>query len=277
MKSNLFRSRSGFTLIELLVVIAIIAILAAILFPVFAQAREKARAITCISNCKQLGLASTMYTQDYDETLVPAHINSCDGSGRGTWMSLLNPYMKNVNGTGQGGNGGTIVACPSSVYGVATDYAVNATITGFIEPGSNCANPGPITPSHTLASIDNPASLYFAGDSNKYHVPAWGAPFGSAGEDLLRESDVPCAVGSDACIKAYQNWIQNQDYSDGFDPTTDGWAAKYPAFRHSRNGKQTGLANFAFVDGHAKATHYGTSKAANWFPSPTQAQIALWQ
>ena len=64
--------RSGFTLIELLVVIAIIAILAAILFPVFAQAREKARAISCISNLKQIGTASMMYTQDYDETIVPA-------------------------------------------------------------------------------------------------------------------------------------------------------------------------------------------------------------
>ena len=63
------RSRRGFTLIELLVVIAIIAILAAILFPVFAQARDKARMATCLSNCKQIGLATMMYAQDYDERL----------------------------------------------------------------------------------------------------------------------------------------------------------------------------------------------------------------
>jgi len=69
------RSRSGFTLIELLVVIAIIAILAAILFPVFAQAREKARQASCESNEKQIGLAITQYVQDYDETYMPATLS----------------------------------------------------------------------------------------------------------------------------------------------------------------------------------------------------------
>lgn len=70
-------TRSGFTLIELLVVIAIIAILAAVLFPVFAKAREKARATSCVSNLKQLGLAINQYTQDWDETL-PWSINNAD-------------------------------------------------------------------------------------------------------------------------------------------------------------------------------------------------------
>lgn len=65
------QTRRGFTLIELLVVIAIIAILAAILFPVFAKAREKARQATCLSNCKQLGLAVLAYAQDYDEWVAP--------------------------------------------------------------------------------------------------------------------------------------------------------------------------------------------------------------
>lgn len=65
------KRRTGFTLIELLVVIAIIAVWAAILFPVFAKAREKARQITCLSNMKELGLASQMYLQDYDEDYAP--------------------------------------------------------------------------------------------------------------------------------------------------------------------------------------------------------------
>lgn len=82
------RSRHGFTLIELLVVIAIIAILAAILFPVFAKVREKARQIACVSNEKQIALAFTQYTQDYDETLPPRN------NGVGTVFFLLNPYIK---------------------------------------------------------------------------------------------------------------------------------------------------------------------------------------
>lgn len=80
--------RNGFTLIELLVVIAIIAILAAILFPVFAQAREKARQISCLSNVKQIGIAYQMYTQDYDET--SPHM------GSGDYTNRLYPYIKNA-------------------------------------------------------------------------------------------------------------------------------------------------------------------------------------
>src|SRR5438034_2820234 len=101
MKNN----RLAFTLIELLVVIAIIAILAAILFPVFAQARESARKASCLSNTKQLGLATMMYTQDYDE-MYPC--NSWDTPPIGTtdtdsgdpkypsafnWMWKVMPYM----------------------------------------------------------------------------------------------------------------------------------------------------------------------------------------
>lgn len=94
------RLRRGFTLIELLVVIAIIAILAAILFPVFAQAREKARAISCLSNCKQTGLAFAMYVQDYDETTPTVSKAPQPGGRDGTglvdnWYVVLVPYVKN--------------------------------------------------------------------------------------------------------------------------------------------------------------------------------------
>src|SRR5690242_19458444 len=98
------RSRAGFTLIELLVVIAIIAILAAILFPVFAQARAKARQATCTSNLKQITMATLMYKQDYDESFPYWNwIRSCDYtqdgcSGNGhlesLWLTSLYPYEK---------------------------------------------------------------------------------------------------------------------------------------------------------------------------------------
>jgi prepilin-type N-terminal cleavage/methylation domain-containing protein/prepilin-type processing-associated H-X9-DG protein len=98
-----YRTRRGFTLIELLVVIAIIAILAAILFPVFAQAREKARQATCVSNLKQLGTATMMYSQDYDECYP---MLESGGKQRLTVANLLDPYIKtskkNVNA--EGGN-----------------------------------------------------------------------------------------------------------------------------------------------------------------------------
>src|ERR1700758_2151824 len=94
--------RSGFTLIELLVVIGIIAVLAAILFPVFAQAREKARQISCASNLKQLGLGVSLYVQDYDETYPTLDTNNPvlgvvnDGSVKmwSSWMPQVYPYVK---------------------------------------------------------------------------------------------------------------------------------------------------------------------------------------
>src|SRR5580692_815365 len=103
--------RRAFTLIELLVVIAIIAILAAILFPVFAQAREKARQTSCLSNTKQMGLAVLMYIQDYDETSPLAYHNPSWGGTQGphtnfyaSWWSFIYPYNKS----------GQVTRCPSN-------------------------------------------------------------------------------------------------------------------------------------------------------------------
>ncbi len=104
------RKQTAFTLIELLVVIAIIAILAAILFPVFAQAREKARAISCISNEKQLATAERMYLQDNDDIfheLIPGGMNNLAGDvgEPSMWMGVLQPYIKNTQ----------VFRCPDSV------------------------------------------------------------------------------------------------------------------------------------------------------------------
>lgn len=112
--------RRGFTLIELLVVIAIIAILAAIIFPVFARAREKARQTACLSNLKQIGTAVGMYASDYDGEMLWMQgwvvWNQIGSLGLPGWLQAIHPYVKNTN----------IYKCPSGPRNALTHYTFNA-------------------------------------------------------------------------------------------------------------------------------------------------------
>src|SRR5262245_21216395 len=125
--------RQAFTLIELLVVIAIIAILAAILFPVFAQARERARMSACVSNMRQIGTALTVYVQDYDEAYPYCYFNgSGDWGAKGTrtwvWRNAIAPYLKSID----------VYACPSNPYSRGIAGRPNVP-NAMPKPGSNAA------------------------------------------------------------------------------------------------------------------------------------------
>jgi hypothetical protein len=228
--------KSAFTLIELLVVIAIIAILAAILFPVFAQAREKARAISCLSNLKQAGLAYAMYTQDYDETtpIQRAYDNLKQGTGGPYWYVLLQPYVKNWG----------LMVCPdrtatTTKTGVNYPTAVNGRLLGYgyndgwISDSSlgltlqtkipDPLNPGGTVsarPGRSIAGIQAPADTVAFGDT--YDTPGYSI----AMDNLLGGSDAPA--------------------------TTSG-------LRHNGN------LNFVFVDGHAKIIHMQVGKYSNGY------------
>ena len=153
-------TRRGFTLIELLVVIAIIAILAAILFPVFARAREKARQTSCQSNLKQIGLAMRMYMGDYDERVLPSRLG---GSPTDVcWTALTQPYINNDQ----------IFVCPShstplasaATNGYAKSYGLNYEIHTFNTYAGHAANPLTIWPPVIMSKISEPSELISAVD-----------------------------------------------------------------------------------------------------------------
>lgn len=138
---------SAFTLIELLVVIAIIALLAAILFPVFAQAREKARGISCVSNVKQIALALRMYAQDYDERYPFGRSDNWNPGEHYTWRWAVVPYIKN--------NG--VLRCPSNQFS-------NQWVEGDLEakqliPRSYCTNGSAGDLGAADASLGEPAEI----------------------------------------------------------------------------------------------------------------------
>jgi prepilin-type N-terminal cleavage/methylation domain-containing protein/prepilin-type processing-associated H-X9-DG protein len=220
---NMRRRREGFTLIELLVVIAIIAILAAILFPVFAQAREKARQSACLSNFKQIGLGVMMYLQDWDETYPSNRLymfpggGECEGAGKIlSWKHATQPYVKNTE----------IYKCPSNARNNQPDetkgvdkfgytvfpisYAYNGTVLWY-SVGSN-------QPMITQASVPEPARYI-----------------------MLIESRAPC---SDMGI-----WGLNNSW---------GLAPTHGFFVHSSKRMQV-----LYFDGHAKSTKFSQTLGTN--------------
>ena len=175
--------KTAFTLIELLVVIAIIALLAAILFPVFARARENARRTSCLSNLKQIGLSVIQYSQDYDERLPLYH-----KSGSYTWPDLLAPYIVAASGTIVNSSGNQVgqqkpiptLICPSAQDGdiwksndgalstslnqMRSSYAVNRVYNDYrygLFVSQNGVDPSPAP----LAAIEDAVGTIFAGDS----------------------------------------------------------------------------------------------------------------
>lgn len=161
------KDRRAFTLIELLVVIAIIAILAAILFPVFARARENARRASCLSNTKQLALAELTYAQDYDEKLCPSYGGAAYPM---FWPVLLQPYIKNNQ----------IFFCPSdsnrntSVAASASNISYGFNYNYLVTPACTPVNYGCGAVSlAAIGSVSETVMLADTGTNNNHYAANW--------------------------------------------------------------------------------------------------------
>ncbi|HZT42896.1 MAG TPA: DUF1559 domain-containing protein [Chthonomonadaceae bacterium] len=270
------RRRSAFTLIELLVVIAIIAILAAILFPVFAQAREKARAISCLSNMKQITLGALMYLQDYDETLNGPAVKS-DGCGQRpasqysnlwwgarwvTWPEMLEPYIKNVD----------IFTCPDrrdqpyfgysiNVNSSNDDYPGSPTPPGNWFDGNGSCQPVPGQSSVALAQLVAPSTTIWFNDS----VPGYFQD----GINTWKNQEIDANSGGDPTLQIDGSETIAQLYITGgalanYDP-------KMPVQDPSRHSQGV---NFTWCDGHAKYMKPSSIKGEWWnveqIPQPVE-------
>lgn len=209
-------TRTGFTLIELLVTIAIIAILAAILFPVFARAREKARQASCMSNLKQMGIAFMMYSQDYDERMCPFNYD-VDVTGDGvvdymTWGSfyssedskhhpekaLIQPYMKNAQ----------VEECPSAPEMSSSAFAPPVAY-GYNYSYLTVANTGGGRAGVSIAAIESPSETVLLADgARRVSGGAWGGPgyaWGPSSGDYrihARHSGMANVLWADGHVKA---------------------------------------------------------------------------
>ena len=218
--------RSAFTLIELLVVIAIIAILAAILFPVFAQARESARRTSCLSNLKQLGTSTIMYVQDYDETF-PTVYNGGGTCSHAEYVELYS-YMKNMN----------IMQCPD---GANTGGTIEGcTVTSGEIPAQS--------PSFHTHYGYNWGPLIYAGGG--LHGPVMPAP---SGVGNYQSGAAIAALVAPADVFVFSDSYDTYRPTNGMEWILD----SYPSTNGSQGSiRHGGKFNFAFADGHAKMVQF---------------------
>jgi prepilin-type N-terminal cleavage/methylation domain-containing protein/prepilin-type processing-associated H-X9-DG protein len=266
------RLTAGFTLIELLVVIAIIAILAAILFPVFAQARAKARQISCLSNLKQIGTANMMYAQDYDETFT---CGWGDGPQQGStiWRISLLPYIQKYGGqliNGQAGYDDTqygstgVLSCPDKPAGRGygpTSYGYNNSELTLYNGNwdSPTVNGLHVYPGLSLAAIRRPAEMAAFADSGETGNDSTNANLAADpnyGQGGGNNCNVTTGVGDCGPYNFKPEVWQERwspDWTFAVPGTTDRWnpysdGGRRPVSRHSQGF------NVTFVDGHAKHT-----------------------